>query len=67
MNDLSPGDWRGTSDSESVVARRACLSPAERLQWLEDALAFAVDSGSLAGERRRRQAIADAWVLLTAP
>ncbi|HET7437842.1 MAG TPA: hypothetical protein VFN10_24260 [Thermoanaerobaculia bacterium] len=43
------GDWRGdfASAEDELFERMAALTPAQRLQWLEQALTFAYRAGAL--------------------
>jgi hypothetical protein len=44
-----PADWRGdfASAEESLLDASLAVTPAERLKWLEEAIAFAYKMGAL--------------------
>ena len=54
-------DWSGTSDGPAAARSRARMTPAQRIEWLEESLDLALATGALDADRARRQAAADSW------
>ena len=54
-------DWSGTSDGPAASRSRSRLTPAQRIEWLEESLDLALATGALDADRARRQAVADTW------
>lgn len=54
-------DWGWQANEMAKRRGWAQLTPAERLEWLDDALDFALASGALEMDRRVRAAAAAAW------
>jgi hypothetical protein len=63
MVDERTPDWTGDWEASGLAQRRAWreTTPDERLRWLEDALVFALEAGTLPQERARRAAAARRW------
>lgn len=53
---MAEPDWDGGWGADRSRKRRAwlALTPAERLEWLEDVLDLAAETGALAADRARR-------------
>lgn len=60
---MTRDDWDGGFEAEQAEKRAgwASMTPAQLLEWLEDAITFAAAAGALTEDRRRRAAEAATW------